>query len=626
MSCNKKAMIEIQFHWIFILIVGAVILLFFATMIYRQKTVSETGISADVLVNLESIISGSMISTKTLNLLDIPKGTEISYKDCNQYEVGPYNKQTGTIVMFAPKKIAGRKLVTWALDWNVPYRVTNFLYLTSDDVRYILVDDVPSSYMPNPVLDMPFSTDANPTPDVSGNNNHGDVNEAEAAWISSGKIGGAYSFNGAKTGIRVSDDPSLDLTGEITITAWIYPSDFSKDFCIVSKYWNVMRFFVRSELITSPKKLHVLYSTNIQLIGSTQIQEDTWSHVATTYKSGSLKTYINGVQDASDTDTGVPTTDNRALKIGGQFDEVTACTNGRIDEVKIYNKALTAEQIWAIYNQENNPGSAQGYGLINEIDEEIMPDEITRDLVYYDNSDSSFKYLDGNNIRAKGNYKVRFVFYNSNPDPATVTVPSNLRNLGALDLTAVNIIPDTEDRVGTVEFYKFDGNNKFVLYNPSIPYLPYLKKEAVIGAIFTENPETYSCAMQKAFTRLNYVTQVYKDRTTDLYNYYSNPRLPVELRICSTHYADSLSRSLSAKTKQDLESLEGSEKEKLSKLKFNAAIAAKPPLEQISQYSTSFNEDNAIAIFKCAYVDCLGDSSLEEQNRALQQRSCPQIY
>ena len=105
MSCNKKAMIEIQFHWIFILIVGAVILLFFATMIYRQKTVSETGISADVLVNLESIISGSMISTKTLNLLDIPKGTEISYKDCNQYEVGPYNKQTNTIVMFAPKKI-----------------------------------------------------------------------------------------------------------------------------------------------------------------------------------------------------------------------------------------------------------------------------------------------------------------------------------------------------------------------------------------------------------------------------------------------------------------------------------------------------------------------------------------
>ncbi len=391
----KKGIIEIQFHWIFVLIVGAVILLFFATMIYNQRAVSEQGISADVLSNLESIVSNSMISTKTLNILDVPKGTEIRYKNCNTYEAGAFSKPTKTIAMFAPERIAGRNLITWALDWNVPYTVTNFLYLTSNEVRYILVDD-------------------------------------------------------------------------------------DKD----------------------------------------------------------------------------------------------------------------------------------NFGFINEIDKEIMPDAITRDIVYYDNG--NFKYMNNDVIKAKGNYKVRFVFYNNNPSLSAVTIPNAFKNLRALDLTAVNIIPNTDDRVGAVEFYKYDNrNDKFILYNQLILNLPYLKKEAIIGAIFSENPETYKCAMEKAFTRLNYVTQVYLDRTEDLYDYH----ICYGCIILADGTCECPRRQLGQVPFRSKASVRAC---------FNNYVTG--PLEEILIKSASFEEQNVISIFNCAYISCDTESSLEELNRKLQVASCSQIY
>lgn len=375
---HKKADIELQFHWMFIVVAGAVILLFFANLIYKQKSVSEKSISADALVSLEGVLTGSMVSTKTLNFLDFPKEIEISYKDCNTYSTGAFSKPTKTTVLFAPEKISGRNLITWALDWNVPYRVTNFLYLTSNEARYILVDDKPAS------------------------------------------------------------------------------SD---------------------------------------------------------------------------------------------------------------------------------------YGLINEIDEEIMPDSITRDVVYYDSTLNTFKYSENNEqIRAKGNYKVRFVFYNADAAAMnTLLIPSDFNELSSLDLTAVNIIPDAadaDDRFGTVVFYKYNKLSGFVPYADSATSTkPYIKKEAVIGAIFSENPETYECAMQKAFKKLKYVTEVYSSRTQVIYNYYNSLSPPNRCAL--------------------------------------PVYNNNQPLYQISLLSESLTESNANDIFGYAYS---GSPSLEKQNRALQLKSCPPIY
>jgi hypothetical protein len=78
---------------------------------------------------------------------------------------------------------------------------------------------------------------------------------------------------------------------------------------------------------------------------------DTWVHLAGTYDGATLRVYVNGIQVSSQTQTGNLATSSDPLQIGGdsiygQYFE------GTIDEVRVYNVALTATQI---QNDMNTP-------------------------------------------------------------------------------------------------------------------------------------------------------------------------------------------------------------------------------------------------------------------------------
>lgn len=134
---NKKGVVEIQFNWIFILAIGAIILLFFSVIIIRQKNISEVSTSSLILKNLEAILSGAEVSIGLTNSVKIPK-TKIEF-ECNRYRVGKVSKQFEVMSIFTPSIIESNKLITWTLDWSLPYRVTNLLYLTSPEIRYVFV-------------------------------------------------------------------------------------------------------------------------------------------------------------------------------------------------------------------------------------------------------------------------------------------------------------------------------------------------------------------------------------------------------------------------------------------------------------------------------------------------------
>jgi len=135
---KKRGVIEVQFNWIFILIIGGLILVFFLGVVRTQKKVAETKISVTISTDLRAILSGVEVSTQTASLIDIPK-TEIEY-DCLGYSVGGVAGMR-PIASFSPNIIKGNNLLSWTLPWSVPYRVMNFIYLTSPEVRYIIVDD-----------------------------------------------------------------------------------------------------------------------------------------------------------------------------------------------------------------------------------------------------------------------------------------------------------------------------------------------------------------------------------------------------------------------------------------------------------------------------------------------------
>jgi hypothetical protein len=150
MGLDKKAQIDIQFNWIFILIVGAIILSFFVGISVWYKGVQEQKINSDIVVKLDSLFMTAKESPKTARYTEIPAVTlefTCSPDECSGYGCpsafsgSGVSMATETEVLFALGSLDATNIITWSLEWALPYKIANFLYLTHDGVRYVLVYD-----------------------------------------------------------------------------------------------------------------------------------------------------------------------------------------------------------------------------------------------------------------------------------------------------------------------------------------------------------------------------------------------------------------------------------------------------------------------------------------------------
>ena len=136
----KKGFVEVQFNWIFVLFVGGLLLIFFTSVVLKQKAVSEKSVSASALKSVESIISSSIgVTLDTTNAVKISK-TEIGYL-CNSISVKDVSVNYNGLIMFAPNVLKGTNLTIQTKIFDIPFRAANFLIASTDDVRYIFVYD-----------------------------------------------------------------------------------------------------------------------------------------------------------------------------------------------------------------------------------------------------------------------------------------------------------------------------------------------------------------------------------------------------------------------------------------------------------------------------------------------------
>ena len=92
----------------------------------------------------------------------------------------------------------------------------------------------------------------------------------------------------------------------------------------------------------------VASTTDRGVRGPTAIPLNTWTHLATTYDGANLRYYVNGVLVGTTAGTGTINAANGALRIGGNNSAPLGqgeWFKGLIDEVRIYNRALTAAEI-----------------------------------------------------------------------------------------------------------------------------------------------------------------------------------------------------------------------------------------------------------------------------------------
>lgn len=139
-----KGQFEVQFNWVFILIAGAVILAFFFSIVLKQRTISEERLSLTLANELDAITTGASIAKGAAQRLPLPKaGIDFQCSDdcACAFTIGRVSKDNRDKLIFAPKHIEGEDIVFWTLDWTVPYRATNFLFITNDRVKYFFVND-----------------------------------------------------------------------------------------------------------------------------------------------------------------------------------------------------------------------------------------------------------------------------------------------------------------------------------------------------------------------------------------------------------------------------------------------------------------------------------------------------
>lgn len=191
--------------------------------------------------------------------------------------------------------------------------------------------------------------------DIAGTNNGTLINGTPFA---PGKAGQTFSFDGFSQYVRVPDSPSLELSNQLTLEAWIKPTFVDNYRQIISKFGDVgsqaYQFglapngALRTDLSQTggPVYEQLTSPTNVLTAGQ-------WQHVAVTFNGGATALYVNGAEVANAT---LPVTSifgggtadlnigRDPVSSGGQY------FDGLIDEPSIYNRALTAAEIASIYN------------------------------------------------------------------------------------------------------------------------------------------------------------------------------------------------------------------------------------------------------------------------------------
>jgi PKD repeat protein len=185
--------------------------------------------------------------------------------------------------------------------------------------------------------------------DATGNGNHGTL--SNATRTSQAKFGSALSFSGSNSLVTVSDSSSLDLTSGMTLSAWVYPTSWASGWktVILKERSGGLAYALDSNSDAGlPNSTLSIGGYDRQLSAGNHLPSNTWTHLAATYDGTRQRLYVNGVQVGSRAQTGTLAVSASPLRIGGNTVWANEYFQGLIDEVRIYNRALTQAEIAAV--------------------------------------------------------------------------------------------------------------------------------------------------------------------------------------------------------------------------------------------------------------------------------------
>ena len=190
--------------------------------------------------------------------------------------------------------------------------------------------------------------------DTSGHGNDGTIHKGTRA---KGKIGDAVELSGEKgSWVEVPDSASLDITDEITLMCWVYPTEFTAEwFRIIVKTWAgdtapwmVYGFYEQGGSNGKTGFIISVDNATEKRCGngpSPQLPLNEWTHLAATYDGSKMKLYYDGEVKVEADASGTIDTNDVPVSVGRNSEGDREHYIGLVDEVGIWSVALDEDEI-----------------------------------------------------------------------------------------------------------------------------------------------------------------------------------------------------------------------------------------------------------------------------------------
>jgi hypothetical protein len=220
--------------------------------------------------------------------------------------------------------------------------------VAKDTVRIVVCNIVQGS----PIAEYLFNGNAN---DYSGNNLNGIVYGATSVNDRHGNSNGAYSFNGSSDYIQATHQPVLDMDSSLTIITWIFISGYYSQWERIVGKANA--YNSDDDWLLGISQHGGIYFSiwsgggQYYVNGTTPIPLNQWTQIAGTWDGDTMRTYINGVLQPEKVALHTLIDQSTGSLIIGKDPNSTYYFRGDIDEIEIYSKALSSDEINSCYLQ-----------------------------------------------------------------------------------------------------------------------------------------------------------------------------------------------------------------------------------------------------------------------------------
>lgn len=184
--------------------------------------------------------------------------------------------------------------------------------------------------------------------DSSGNGNNGTL-EGDPQWVA-GKIEGALEFDGVGDYVNCGDNEVLDIQNQITLACWFKVDTFGRNWATLIAKGDSSYRLSRGE---SNYSIHFGFQGAVSspyswFDGRKRVNDNQWHHAAGVYDGTEARIYIDGELDASQPGSGPMNVSGYPLYIGENAQAFGRYWNGFIDDVRIYNRALSQEELLVV--------------------------------------------------------------------------------------------------------------------------------------------------------------------------------------------------------------------------------------------------------------------------------------